>query len=180
MPRRLNVPELLDARAGETAAMVWDFYGDVYPESIAARLDITTHPDPFSPGTQRVCHHAAAQLWGLGVVDLGWCVTGEPDPEPAICAVMVDPRLMLTLRDSFGDTEGRDSARGAGVQNNMWRAYYHVVRLTMLGLTVELVRRSTRHRATDAFTRSAQNADYGGGRMMVAWPGYSGIDLRTF
>lgn len=180
MPRRVNVPELVPGDRSGHELMIWQFYDECYPSKISAKLDITSHPDPFTPQSKRVCHHAAVQAWGMGVVDLGWCVTGEPEPEPAVLAVLPDPKLMLCLRDGFGDTTSRRTPKGDGIQNKMWGAYFHIVRLTLLGLAVAVVRESTLHRATQHFLNAARVAEYAGNGMLVAWPGYSGVDLSTF
>lgn len=177
MPRQPTVPELLPSSRDYRDLLVWDIWEEVYPRRICAALIIETHHDPFSGSAERYCHHARVELGGLGVVDIGWHITGEPPPPLPIASADIDPLWLCDQRMRFGGITPGAFQPGKGCVGIAWRRVVEVARLTMVGLAVRVVELSTRHVATDHFLSAARAAEYHETGMMRRWLTLSAADL---
>lgn len=161
--RKLNMPELRRAVIGDAIHMDWDMNDCVFPRIVYFDVDQTQHPDPFTPGSGRVCYHASIMVLGLATLDLGWTVTGEPELDRPFRDIALSDDIVRYMT-AAGIPEMPRKMCGTGAVNATWDNTLILLKATaamLAGLVAWTFPSMSTHFVGKSFHRQAQRDSKG-------------------
>lgn len=176
--RKLALPELVRCQSHDRFDFDWPILDDVYPARVAYVLEIDSHPDPFSPNTQRLAHRGVIHIGGMGSVDVGWYVTGE-SPQAAPWVQLFAEPLLLSYFADIHATAWERSPPERGLIQPTWASYVALARTTVACLAGHIAcaeRHPVLSRLREHFLAHGVFDSHG---TAYGWEGVSPINLVT-
>lgn len=139
MPREARRPKFLWHGNSPEPHTAWAMCDQVYPSTVWYGFEVTELPDPFSPGDYaRKLTRTVLHFNGVGSIDLGWIVTGEPAPDFPFAGIALDQVRLGELAANWPVAANVRSADGRGSLWESWRGAHLLLQCTVVGLAYML------------------------------------------